>query len=276
MKIYDTPDQIVEAVEQHLLNLRQEGGKISLPINLTWQNDTLPHDPVRISNAGKCPKQMAYSLHYPDEREPLTARALSVFMHGDILHEMERYLISQVTHLNFIEQQVHFLIGNETYVPGHVDGVIALGDERVILDIKSINTRGFKEVINGVPRHDYIAQVNGYMHATGMNKAVLWFYNKDTSHRAAILVERDEEVVNEVRRRFLSVIASTPESLPERQYSWEWEISRGKRTGRQYLPWQCNYCPFVERCWEGTGFGLVFDKGKPRWMREAPEEENEP
>jgi len=268
MKLYDTVDDLITAIDDYLLALRKNGGQLPFPITLDWGGEQADETRVfRLSNSGKCPRQMAYNLFYPDEREELSARALNVFIHGDLLHEKERQLIRQVTHLTRVEERVELKVNNDLTVIGHIDGIIYIDKKPMILDIKSINTRGFKEAVDGFPRPDYIAQVNGYMAATGTDKAVLWMYNKDTSHRAALIIDRDEEVIEGVKERFLSVKNSNLDNLPDRMYEPQEEISRGKLTGREYLPWQCGYCPFVARCWEDTGFELIFDKGKPRWMR---------
>jgi hypothetical protein len=114
------------------------------------------------------------------------------------------------------------------------------------------------------------------MEAEGVDSAVLWMYNKDTSHRAALIVERDEAVIQEIRERFISVADASADALPDRMYEPQLEIRKGKTTGREYLPWQYGYCPFVERCWGDEGFELVFESNRPRWIRDNSHGEPEP
>lgn len=275
MKIFNNPEQIIEAIDEMLLSTRKNGGELPIPIHIDWKGDQNDESRVlRLSAAGKCARQMAYNTHYPEEREELSARALNVFILGDLLHEMERHLINQVATLTRVEERVEMPITPTVNVAGHIDGVLELASGPVILDIKSINTRGFKEATEVGPRPDYIAQINAYMHATGIHNSVLWMYNKDTSHRAAIPITYSPAIVEEIKERFQAVLFSKPFDLPERMYSPVMEISRGKITGREYLPWQCGYCPFTERCWSEEGFEMEFDKGKPRWFR-TMEESNE-
>jgi hypothetical protein len=54
---------------------------------------------------------------------------------------------------------------------------------------------------------------------------------------------------NEVENRFLSVIKSTPDNLPDREFR---ENEKGA------LPWQCSYCSFVGHCY--PDYSLSFDK----------------
>jgi hypothetical protein len=268
MKIYDTVEQLIDAIDEFLLNLRRNGGKLPFPITLDWSGEQSNESRVlRLSGSGKCPRQTAYGMFYPDEKEELSARALNVFIHGDLLHEKERNLIKQVTYLTDVEKRVELDCGEGLVVGGHIDGKIYIDNKPMILDIKSINTRGFKEAVEGSPRSDYIAQVNAYMAAEGVGQAVLWMYNKDTSHRAALIMERDDAVVEEIKARFLSIRNSNPDALPDRMYGPQLEIRRGKPTGREYLPWQCNFCPFTELCWSDEDFEMVFEKGRPRWIR---------
>jgi hypothetical protein len=262
-----TVDDLIHAVDSRLLSLRKEGGQLELP-TLTWdgdQNNT--SRTLRLSASGKCGRQLAYAMHYPEEREALTSRALNVFALGDVIHAVERALISQVTELQAVERRVYFDVTDEIQVAGHIDGIITVNGEPMILDIKSINTRGFKEVVEGEVRPDYQAQLQAYLDASGVSSGVLWFYNKDTSHRHATVLKYNKTIVREVRERFQRVINSTPSDLPDREYKAQAEVSRGKMTGREYLPWQCGYCPFVERCWSSQGFKMEMERGKPRWIR---------
>ena len=271
-RVYGTAEDLIRAIDEYLLWLRENTGRISIPVEINWDGDN--GNILRLSGAGKCPRQTAYGKHYPEDAEELSARALNVFIHGDILHAKERELIRRVTYLHGEEERVEFpLGGGHPNVIGHIDGRIFLGEQQHILDIKSVNTRGFKEALSVGPRQDYIDQLNAYMEATGVHHAVLWMYNKDTSHRAAVTLGYDADRAQAIRERFISVLKSTPDSLPDRMFEPQWEISRGKRTGREYLPWNCGYCAFVDKCWADTGFEMVFEKGKPRWIRANEKEE---
>ncbi len=271
---YTSPERIIDAVNEHLLSLRREGGRVAVEFESIQEVEERPN-PIRLSNSGKCPRQMAYLKHVPEEAEELDARALNVFLLGDLIHDMERSLISVVTPLTDVEAEAWFDLG-EGYpkVRGRMDGKVQLKKGAAILDIKSTATRGFTEMVKNGPRFDHLCQLNAYLDAEGLEHGILWVYNKDTSHRHAFEVERDPEIVEGVRARFRSVIDSAGlDDLPERMYEPMPEMRKMKPTGREYLPWQCTYCPFTERCWSSEGFGLVFESNRPRWLKAAPEEE---
>lgn len=260
------PEELLLRVQQYLENLVVEGGEVTLSFNLTYTAaEESEHNYLRLSASGKCQRAIAYSLHYP---LPINAnhRGVSVLLLGHILHDLERSFIRKVAPLHSEERRVELDVGEGFRVPGHIDGIIETVEGPFILDIKTANTKSFNDMVKNGPREDYVAQVNAYMAATGIKQAFLWLYNKDTSHRAVLPIVYSEEVVERVKTRFLSALKSTPDSLPEREYSPQEEIRNKRPTGRQYLPWQCSYCPFVQLCW--PDFKQVVEDGKVRYIRE--------
>ena len=271
--LHATPQHVIDAVNRHLLELRRQGGRLRIEFESVQTPEAKP-DPMRLSNAGKCPRQMAYQKLIPEKMQELDARALNVFLLGDLIHDLERGLISVVAPLTGVEEQVVLELDNGLAVPGHKDGDLHLKGGPRVLDIKSTATRGFTDMVNNGPRYDHLCQLNAYMEATDTPKGVLWVYNKDTSHRHAFEVERDDDLLADIKARFTSVAeCESLDRLPLRMYEPMPEMRYKKPTGREYLPWQCTYCPFTEECWTSEGFVMVFDKGKPRWIKGAPDEE---
>lgn len=265
--LHATPEHVIDAVNRHLLELRRQGGRLRIEFESVQTPDASPN-PLRLSNAGKCPRQMAYQKLIPEKMQELDARALNVFLLGDLIHDLERGLISVVAPLTDIEEAVALELSNGTAVPGHIDGKLYLKPGERVLDIKSTATRGFTDMLNNGPRYDHKCQVNAYLQATGLDVGVLWVYNKDTSHRHAFTIERDEDLLVDINERFVSVDeCDSFDRLPLRMYEPVAEMRRLKPTGREYLPWQCTYCPFTEQCWSSEGFVMVFEKNRPRWLR---------
>jgi hypothetical protein len=262
----DSIEDVLLRVQDYLTYLQNTGGKLSVQTELVYRPAGGPEPVLRPSSAGKCARALAYKRFYPDEAEPLTARAISVFALGHVIHDMERQLIGTVCPLEDVEKTVSFdLDGHE--VTGHIDGVLHLTSGPVLLDIKTTNAASYERMLREGPSPDYVAQLNIYLEATGLKEGYLWLFNKDTAHRAVLQVPYDPAVVETVRRRWRSVLEASPEALPERAYGPVEEVRKGRSTGREYLPWQCSYCAFVRKCWESEGFELVMDNGKPRWVR---------
>ena len=276
--LHQTIEDVLLALESHLIQSRTKNSPV----------------PLRLSAAGHCGRKLVYGMHFPEEGEELSSRAVSVFDLGHLIHDAERQRIQEVARLVREEERVTFVVEKlapvgtpvaeavahqcveedgwlHLHVPGHIDGVLELADGPALLDIKSTSTRSFTEKIKEGPGYEYSAQLNAYMDATGIHRAWLWLYNKETSHRATVPVPYDPRIVEEVKARFRRAALSTPEELPPREHAPKQELRKGQPTGREYLPWQCAYCAFVQLCWKPEGFELVFENNKPRWLRQAEE-----
>lgn len=265
----ENPEELLLRVQEYLERLYVDGGEIELRFNMTYiAAEESEYNYVRLSSSGKCQRAIAYSLHYPIPAST-GYRGVSVLLLGHVLHDLERSLIKKVAPLHSEEMRVELDVGDGYRVPGHIDGVVDTAEGPFIIDIKTANTKSFNDMARNGPRDDYVAQVNAYMEAVGIKQAFLWLYNKDTSHRMVLPVTYSEEVVKRVKTRFLNALKSTPDSLPEREYSPQEEIRNKKPTGRLYLPWQCSYCAFVQMCW--PDFRQVVEDGKVRYIREKEE-----
>ena len=117
---------------------------------------------------------------------------------------------------------------------------------------------------------DYVYQVNAYLESTGLKEAYLWVYNKNSSERMVLPIHYSADIVDSVRNTFKAVHAATKDKLPDRKFLPQKQKRGGKETGIEYLPWQCTYCPFTERCYGSQGFVKeTDDKGKSRYTRDA-------
>lgn len=256
-------EELLVKVQEHTVRLATEGGELDVRFHIRYEAET--SNLLRLSAAGKCQRALAYSLHY---KNPVvrTHRGVAVTLLGHVIHELERSIIKQVAPLHSEEKEVWFRVDDQHRIKGHIDGILETEEGPVILDIKTANAKSFAEMLKNGPRDDYVAQVNAYMEATGVRKAYLWLYNKDTSTRAVLPVVYSPLVVEKVRSRFRNALYSTKDNLPEREYEPQQEIRKGQPTGRLYLPWQCSYCPFVSLCW--PDFQPVVEAGKVRFIKE--------
>jgi len=221
------------------------------------RKDETHRSPLRMSNSGKCAKAIAYQYHgFPSE--PLPPRSLMVFRLGHTIESEVKELIKKYcSNLNItyptatISYEVHGKL-----IEGHVDGFI---DDDGILEVKSINGMRFKMLDReGIPA-DYVDQAISYMKATGRKYVLFLFYCKDTSHLKEMFFHYQPEIFKEIEARFSSVIKSTKDNLPAREYE---PLKSGQ------LPWNCSYCSFTAICW--PDYELKFDKNnKPQWVKKA-------
>lgn len=268
MELLNTPEDILVAVNQFVIDMNEKGGAIEMP--MAFERTPRKPNPMRLSSSGKCARAMAYTKLVPDEIPPISSRGYNIFMLGDILHESERALIAQVAPLDWQERVVELYVDEEVgSVKGHCDGRVQLADGYALIDVKTASDSSYSRMVSqGLPE-DYVAQLNAYMAATGVHRAFIWAYNKNTSERAILPVLYDEQIVADVKERFRGVHGATLDNLPPRAFEPQDEMRQRKPTGRQYLYWKCCYCDFTERCWEGEGFKHEDNRGKPRYIREA-------
>lgn len=198
------------------------------------------YNPFRLSSAGKCARQMAYGLHYPHLLPPVDHNLAARLALGHLIHGYLQAKLSEAYGERFhsVEAPVYLDTG-EVQVPGHIDGIVEEEDGPVIVDIKTASRWSAKRMLEGEIPYAYVAQVNAYMEAVGIDRGALLVYVKDTSDLFSVGLERDPEVVEKVKWRFNAVLNSTPESLPPRE--------------REKGSWECEGCPFRLMCWGEAG-----------------------
>lgn len=210
--------------------------------------------PLRMSSSGKCGRQIAYQYH-GFKSEPLPSRSIMVFRLGHTIESEVKALIEKYcSHLDitYPKDTISYEIEGKT-ITGHVDGFIGTD---TVLEVKSINGMRFKMLDReGIPK-DYKAQATSYMKATGRTKTLFIFYCKDTSHLREMYYQYNPSEFIEIENRFSSVVQSTKENLPAREYE---PLKSGQ------LPWQCSYCSYNKYCW--PEYELKFDKNnKPQYI----------
>lgn len=208
----------------------------------------------RASSCGSCSRSLAYQ-RLGFKGEPIGARGLLTFKHGDLV---EQTLLSYSVGIYDTQREVRIIDG-DLEISGHIDGlynwVYDGGAETVVIDFKSINTRGFARAEKGECDNKYKVQMNLYMYALNLQKAVLIYFNKDTSHLCEVIVYRDDELIKTTLKRMHEVKNATIDTLPDREYNID-----DKATG-----WICGYCAYTLLCYPDRE--LVIEKGKPKYNK---------
>lgn len=216
-------------------------------------------NPLRMSNAGKCARAIAYQLH-GYEAEPLSSRARMTFRLGDLIEQDMVAAALKCSDFTGMQDEVEISIEN-TSIKGHIDGYLPATEDHLEtgVDFKSISDFGFKRAQSGEVDYSYICQANCYMAAKSWKQFLIVFYKKHTSHLTEVFLEFNPAIWGEIVARFTSVIKSTKELLPTREHEAD---EKGK------LPWQCSYCQYCKICW--PEYKLSFDKNnKPQLAKET-------
>ena len=209
-----------------------------------------------MSSIGHCGRQLSYRANGIDGTG-LDWRSMMVFGDGHMHHDQLRGLIEKGLKLNK-ETACFKLTSQEKEVEyngvvGHIDGmlehsVLFCQDPThydMLLEVKSMNDRGFSELVKtetiGL---EYACQVSGYLAALKLNEALILAKNKNTGEMAEFVYQRDDELLAK-RFQIIDKIldAKDPEEV-EREYG-------PNKHGN--LPWQCGYCPYVTLCWRDHG-----------------------
>lgn len=83
-------------------------------------------------------------------------------------------------------------IDPSTGVGGSNDGFIYWGNDYAILEVKTANEWSYKAIIKrGQPDIKHIAQAQIYMHLHGYKRALVWYYNKNTSEQKTFWLDYD-------------------------------------------------------------------------------------
>lgn len=258
----ESPEELLTRVQQYIRQLSEQGGTIEVPFRLQYNSDN--SNSWRMSSSGKCARALVYARYIPLAETP-SSQFTSLLLLGHVIHDLERALIRAVAPLYDEEKEVYLDIKGHI-IPGHIDGLVESVRGPVLIDIKTSNDRSFEDMLNNGPKAEYIAQLHAYMQALKVQEAFLWLYNKNTSARAVLTVPYQETEARRVQERWQKVLQSTLDQLPEREYHPQAEIRKGQPTGRYYLPYQCTYCAYTERC--QPEFKADYSSGKLRYIKE--------
>lgn len=216
-----------------------------------WSN------PLRMSSAGNCQRKIAYQL-YEFVPKPLTSRARMVFRLGDTIEAEIKELIKKYPpkgyEIEYPQDPFVFVIDGKE-ITGHVDGIINK-PRKMILEIKSINTRGFTRLKKEGISYGYQCQTTAYMNALKIPETLFIFYNKDTSHLLELSYKYDKTLFDSITQRYQNVIRSTKDKLPGKEYG---------PSDAGWLPFNCSYCPFIDECWPNAMF-KINKYGSPTYL----------
>lgn len=208
-----------------------------------------------ISDAGKCPRNIFFSLKHVPKKE-LEAERLRIFDHGDYIQMMiQRPLFSLG-----IVRAVEVPIRPNEIISGRADFIISIEGVPYVVDVKSISGRlNLEKMAEPKPEHYY--QVQLYLHFFKIQKGILLYINKDTQELKEFIFDYDEELANRILKWF--------ERLKEKI---EKDIVP-KRIPDYPKNWQCQYCPYREIC-DISGAGeLNWKKLKEKILKEESKDE---
>jgi CRISPR/Cas system-associated exonuclease Cas4 (RecB family) len=194
-----------------------------------------PRDYFYVSEVGKCPRQIYYSVKgFPrPPMDGLTARKLAV---GDDAH---RRLAQALFGMGVV-------VAAEVPMPpgslfhGRCDTIVSLDGKNYVVEVKTAHPYSFDQMTSG-PRRDHYLQLQLYLHYFGIPQGIVLAENKATQELKEFVVPLDRAEVDRVIRLFerlrqVIFVEGRLPPLPGQEEKRDWEFD------------QCRYCPYVPFC----------------------------
>lgn len=160
------------------------------------------------SAAGTCPRQQQFTyLGFPQKAVDVDSQ--NIFANGDFLHL--RYQVAGIVAGWLTDVEVPLSLGG--YLRGTTDGILAWDE---VLELKSINSRGFASVLDFGPKRLHKFQATAYMLCTGLKRTRFVYENKDRNTNAEFVFDLAPEWEQEVRQQWdeMNALVSAQELAP--------------------------------------------------------------
>jgi hypothetical protein len=141
----------------------------------------------RASAAGSCHRQQIFKITGVKGREEIEGRLANIFATGNFLHlkwQMQGLTEGWLAEAEVPVERLDLNAG------GTMDGVLYTGGG---FEFKTINSRGYAQVMTYGPKDAHVFQVDHYMHLTGMESFSVVYENKDTGDWREFRVDKDPE-----------------------------------------------------------------------------------
>jgi CRISPR/Cas system-associated exonuclease Cas4 (RecB family) len=200
---------------------------------------------LRLSSIGHCPRKQAYQMHgeKPNGKK-IDARAKMVFFQGD---QIEAVIVAlaqlagvDITSCGQDQMEVEF-----EGVNGHPDGIVTHEGKKYLFECKSMSMYGFKDFKAGKIDKAHLFQMNCYMQALSLDKAIYLAFDKNSGHFEERIVDKSETLIAEAKEIIGNLRKTTKEKLPSRPY---------QKNAKGAYDWHCDYCAYSMTCWPNTEY----------------------
>lgn len=193
------------------------------------------------SATNECARRFTYLLEGVEIKPDVGEQLRRIFDNGDDVHSRIVRYFEQSAILVEAERR---LLTEGVPISGYIDAIIQVDGMQFIVEIKSINERGFDARKNmRRPKDDHYKQIQLYMWGTGIHQGIVWYENKNTQAWLPLVVTYNEEYVTPIIERYGRIYAlHLKGEIPKRPHRQNTKICQG--------------CDVKDRCWsddrEGT------------------------
>ena len=188
------------------------------------------------TDALDCPRKTFYKWHKYTQEETDT-RSLRIFALGNYIHNRWQDLLDEMG----LQLKREFRIDTTHKgipIHGYVDSICSIDGQLYVVEFKSQKDWMYGKtdyLQDAKPEHR--AQVQLYMHFTGIHKAIILYENKNTSELREFQLSYDENFVTEILNSFEKLYSQINlNELPE------------KISGAKLDKYPCAYCGFRQHC----------------------------
>lgn len=167
---------------------------VVVPVPLGGERSQGVFHPSEISKDSVCHRALAYELYSaPMTEEQHEPRVRRIFDNGTFMHvRMQYYLWNAVRANGGMFRAEISTPPNKARFAGTTDGGLVLNGWPYLVELKSINKRGF-DGLRGGPRDDHFDQFNIYMHLTGVHAGLVIYECKDNQDMVEFFVRYNPE-----------------------------------------------------------------------------------
>jgi len=209
----------------------------------TRKIDTKANPTVRVSSVGECVRKnwARLSSIKVDKGRGFNGKTYSIFGLGNKVEDLVTdHLRAAGFTVTDEQKEVRFETGEGELV-GHIDGVIRIHGERMLLEIKSANDNQFNRCTDmgyEIWNPKYASQIHCYMAGLGLDQAIVIVYSKNTSDIYCEQIRFDMGVYKKALADTELILRDNGGSPPERP-------SDARNKSCQL----CKWCDYKEWCW---------------------------
>ena len=181
-----------------------------------------------ISEAGKCARAIYFTWKKLPKKAK-DARFLRIMDHGDYTHMR---IMSVLFSLGLVKA-TEITIPSQEIIHGRADAIVNIDEKPYVVELKSINSYGFKKL--EAPKKEHICQLQLYLHYFKIPQGVLVYENKDNQDLKEFKLEYDEKFAKQLVEDFHIL-----------KHMIENNIVPPKSTNLE--GWECEYCDYAEEC----------------------------
>ncbi len=200
-----------------------------------------------ISDAGKCSRAVFFKFKNAPRKE-MGANILRLFDHGDHMHKLIMKSLLSTRDIHVVASEVN--IAPQEIISGRADAIISDGKQLYVLDIKSMNSMIFRNLIQA--KEENVEQLQLYLHYFKIPKGILLYVDKDKLELKEFIVSYNQIQAESLLKQ-LTVLKKQIDSntIPSRLADYP-------------DGWQCNYCQFREICDMGAPDEMKWDDFKQK------------